>query len=41
MSIVLTKNAENQHQSKYINIQYYYIRMFINKKNSLSNRSQD
>ena len=31
MSITLTKNIESQHQTKYINIQYHYIRELVNK----------
>lgn len=32
MSIALTKNAESQYQIKYIDIQPYYIRELVNKK---------
>lgn len=32
MSIALTKNAKNQYQIKQINVQYYYIRELVNKK---------
>lgn len=31
MSITLTKNTKSQHQIKYIDIQYDYIRELINK----------
>lgn len=32
MSIALTKNVESQYQTKYINVQHYYIRELVNKK---------
>ena len=32
MSIALTKNAESQHQTKHIDVQYHYIRELVNKK---------
>lgn len=32
INIALTKNAESQYCSKYINIQYYQIRKLVNKK---------
>lgn len=31
ISIALTKNAESQHQTKHINIQYYYIRELVSE----------
>lgn len=32
ISIVLTKNAKNQYQTKHINVQYHYIWKLVNKK---------
>lgn len=32
INIVPIKNIENQHYTKYINIQYYYIKELVNKK---------
>lgn len=32
MSIALIKNVESQHRIKQINVQYYYIRELINKR---------
>lgn len=32
MSIALIKNTESQHQTKYIDIQYHYIKELINEK---------
>lgn len=32
ISIALTKNTKSQHQTKHINIQHYYIRLLINKR---------
>lgn len=32
ISIILTKNAENQHQTKHIDVQPHYIRELVNKK---------
>lgn len=32
ISIILTKNVKSQHQIKYINVKYYYIKELINEK---------
>lgn len=32
MRIALIKNVKSQYQTKYINVQYYYIRELVNKK---------
>lgn len=32
VNIALIKNVESQHQTKYINVQYYYIKKLVNKK---------
>ena len=32
MSIILTKNAESQYWIKYINIQHYYIKVLVHKR---------
>lgn len=32
VSIALTKNAESQHQTKHIDVQHYYIKKLVNKK---------
>ena len=32
MSIALTKNTENQHWTKHIDVQHHYIRELVNKK---------
>lgn len=29
---MLTKNVKSQYKIKYINLQYYYIRKFVNEK---------
>lgn len=32
MRIILIKNAKSQHYTKYINIQYHYIKKLVNKR---------
>lgn len=32
MNITLIKNVENQHHTKHINVQYYYIRELVNER---------
>lgn len=32
MNIALIKNIESQHQTKHIEVQYHYIREWVNKK---------